>query len=101
MTSMTLISTLSPTMLTSSAFDIVGRSKIGQEKLAKQQKELVAKLRDEVDALGIETDGKGWRARAYLYGVEARMPDGWMTCASTSWPTRKCGRCRNHRIGDR
>jgi putative DNA methylase len=65
-------------MLTWGAFHIVGGSQTSREELARQQKKLVAKIRKEVDALEIETDGEGWRARAYLYCVEARMPDGWL-----------------------
>ena len=65
-------------MLTWGAFHIVGGSQTDREELARQQKNLVAKIRKEVDALDIETDGKGWRARAYLYCVEARLPDGWL-----------------------
>ncbi len=65
-------------MLTWGAFHIVGGAQASREELAREQKKLVAKIREEVDALGIETDGQGWRARAYLYCVEARMPDGWL-----------------------
>jgi putative DNA methylase len=65
-------------MLTWGAFHIVGGSPERRAELAREQEQLVAKIREEVDALGIETDGEGWRARAYLYCVEARMPDGWL-----------------------
>jgi putative DNA methylase len=65
-------------MLTWGAFHIVGGAQASREELAREQRKLVAKIREEVDALGIETDGQGWRARAYLYCVEARMPNGWL-----------------------
>ena len=33
----------------------------------------------EIDKLGVETDGQGWRAKVFLYCVEARCPQtGWM-----------------------
>ena len=40
---------------------------------------LVRQVRADVDRLGVETDGRGWRAKVYLYCVEARCPQtGWM-----------------------
>ncbi len=65
-------------MLTWSAFHIVGASPERRQELEKQQQQLITKLRNEVDMLGIETDGHGWRARAYLYCVEVLLPDGWL-----------------------
>ena len=36
-------------------------------------------VQTEIDQLGVETDGKGWRAKVFLYCVEARCPQtGWM-----------------------
>lgn len=36
-------------------------------------------MQKEIDALGVETDGTGWRAKAYLYCVEVKCPEtGWM-----------------------
>ena len=66
-------------MLTWGAFNIVGGSAESREKLAIDQKELVAKVQAEIDRLGVETDGNGWRAKVFLYCVEARCPQsGWM-----------------------
>jgi putative DNA methylase len=65
-------------MLTWGAFNIVGGSEVSREKLAKDQQELVRQVQAEIDRLSIETDGQGWRGRAYLYCVEARLPDGWL-----------------------
>ncbi|MCX7715620.1 MAG: DUF1156 domain-containing protein, partial [Clostridia bacterium] len=66
-------------MLTWGAFHIVGGSPEEREELKRAQEELVAKVQEEIDNLGIETDGKGWRAKAFLYCVEARCPQtGWM-----------------------
>ncbi|AVX31523.1 putative DNA methylase [Carboxydocella thermautotrophica] len=65
-------------MLTWGAFHIVGGSTEGREALAKAQKELVEKVQAEIDRLGVETDGQGWRAKVFLYCVEVRCPQtGW------------------------
>ena len=40
---------------------------------------LVEKVQAEIDKLGVETDGTGWRAKVFLYCVEVRCPEtGWM-----------------------
>ncbi len=66
-------------MLTWGAFNIVGGSAESREKLAIDQKELVEKVQAEIDRLGVETDGNEWRAKAYLYCLEARCPQtGWL-----------------------
>ncbi len=66
-------------MLTWGAFNIVGGSKQSHENLAKDQQELVRRVRAEIDNLGVEIDGKGWRAKVFLYCVEVRCPQtGWM-----------------------
>ena len=66
-------------MLTWGAFNIVGISQEMQTELDKAQKKLVEQVQKEVDALGVESDGKGWRAKAFLYCVEIKCPEtGWM-----------------------
>ncbi|MEW6665903.1 MAG: anti-phage-associated DUF1156 domain-containing protein [Thermodesulfobacteriota bacterium] len=66
-------------MLTWGALNIVGGTKESREKLLKEQRELARRVQAELDQLGVETDGKGWRAKAFLYCVEARCPQsGWM-----------------------
>jgi putative DNA methylase len=66
-------------MLTWGAFNIVGSSAEAREQLEKDQKELVTKVQAEIDRLDVETDGKGWRGKAYLYCVEVRCPQtGWL-----------------------
>ena len=66
-------------MLTWGAFHIVGGSPEDREKLAREQAALVRKVQKEIDQLGVETDGKGWRAKVFLYCVEARCPQsGWL-----------------------
>ena len=38
-----------------------------------------SRVQTEIDNLGVETDGKGWRAKVFLYCVETRCPQtGWM-----------------------
>ncbi|MGH8610822.1 MAG: anti-phage-associated DUF1156 domain-containing protein [Gammaproteobacteria bacterium] len=67
-------------MLTWGAFNIVGGSEASRKTLAHDQRQLVLRVQDEIDRLGVETDGKGWRAKAFVYCMEARCPQtGWMT----------------------
>ncbi len=74
-------SDLSPVacMLTWGAFNIVGAPADSRVKLKKDQELLVQHVQAEIDKIGVETDGQGWRAKAFLYCVEARCPQsGWM-----------------------
>ncbi len=65
-------------MLTWGAFNIVGANKEKRAEIDKAQKKLAEQVQIEIDALGIETDGKGWRAKVYLYCVESVCPEtGW------------------------
>lgn len=66
-------------MLTWASFHIVGASKCEREEKEKEQKQLVARVQVKIDKLGVETDGSGWRAKAYLYCLEVRcQQSGWM-----------------------
>ena len=66
-------------MLTWGAFHIVGGSPESREELERMQRRLVEKVQAEIDSLGVETDGKGWRTKAFLYCVEVRCPQtGWV-----------------------
>lgn len=66
-------------MLTWGAFNIVGAPPQIRKTLAHEQQELLCRVHAEIDRLCIETDGSGWRAKVYLYCVEARCPQsGWM-----------------------
>jgi putative DNA methylase len=66
-------------MLTWAAFNVVGASEDKHKELARQQRELVESVQRDIDQLGVETDGAGWRGKVYLYCVEARCPQtGWM-----------------------
>ena len=65
-------------MLTWGAFHIINGSPEEREKLERNQKALVENVQPEIDRLGIEVDGHGWRARAFVYCVEVRCPEtGW------------------------
>ena len=65
-------------MLTWGGFNIVGASPQKRLEIDNAQKELAKKVQTEIDALGIETDGKGWRAKVFLYCVEVVCPEsGW------------------------
>jgi len=73
-------------MLTWGAFNIVGISAECRKEIEEEQVQLVARVKTEIDALGIESDGKGWRGKVYLYCLE-------ITCPSSGWkvpvlPTR-------------
>jgi len=66
-------------MLTWASLHIVGGSEQDRGHDEHEQKRVVAKVLAEVDSLGVETDGKGSRAKSYLYCLEVRCPQsGWM-----------------------
>ena len=65
-------------MLTWGAFHIVGGSQASQAELEHMQHHLAGKVQEEVDRLGVETDGNGWRAKVFLYCLETRCTEsGW------------------------
>ncbi|AXY68261.1 DUF1156 domain-containing protein [Thermosynechococcus sichuanensis E542] len=65
-------------LLTWGAFHIVGGTPEERAQLEQDQQELVAKVQAEIDQLGIEEDGNGWRAKVFLYCLETRCPQtGW------------------------
>ncbi len=66
-------------MLTWGALNIVGGSSESRGRLAREQQALVQKVQEQIDALGVETDGNGWRIRAALHCIEVRCPQtGWL-----------------------
>jgi putative DNA methylase len=66
-------------MLTWGALHVVGGSAESREEFAHAQRDLVSRVQGEIDDLGIETDGAGWRAKVFLYCVEVRCPEtGWL-----------------------
>lgn len=65
-------------MLTWGAFNIIGASPEKRAAMRNEQEALVARVQSEIDSLGIEDDGKGWRAKVFLYCVE-------VVCHQTGW----------------
>lgn len=66
-------------MLTWGAFNVVGGSTESREKLNKAQQELMRRVQAKINELGIETDGKGWQSRNFVYCIEAPCPQtGWI-----------------------
>lgn len=66
-------------MLAWGAINIVGGSAEDRIRFAQDQRMLVGEIQKEIDQLDIETDGNGWRTKAFLYCLEARCPQtGWM-----------------------
>lgn len=65
-------------MLTWGALNIVGGSPEIRERLASEQTQLAQRVQEQIDELGVETDGNGWRAKVFLYCVET-------TCPQTGW----------------
>ena len=66
-------------MLTWGDFNIVGGTPESRMQLLKSQDALYRTVESEIDKLAIETDGKGWHAKAFLYCVEVLCPaSGWI-----------------------
>lgn len=77
----TFASDLNPVACTLSwgAFNIVGAKPAYRAQLAERLDSLVKSVRSEIDRLGIEAGLDGWRAKVYLYCMEARCPEtGWL-----------------------
>ena len=66
-------------MLTWGTLHIVGNSTRSRQESTHAQKELLERAKRGIDELDVESDGRGWRAKAFLYCMEARCPQtGWM-----------------------
>jgi putative DNA methylase len=65
-------------MLTWGAFNVVGANDEVRNAQEKVQENLINRVRNQIDELGVETDGKGWRAKIFLYCLE-------VTCPSSGW----------------
>jgi putative DNA methylase len=66
-------------LLTWGAFNVVGGSSESHEVLKQLQQLSVQTIQKEIDDLGVESDGHGWVAKAFLYCLEVRCPQtGWM-----------------------
>jgi putative DNA methylase len=65
-------------MLTWGALNIVGAAPEVRQEQLKEQEAMVLDIQQLVNELDVESDGRGWRAKAYLYCVEALCPQtGW------------------------
>ena len=66
-------------MLTWGAFHIVGAQPEERKCIEQEREKLVSRVQEEIDRLGIEEDGNGWRTKVFLYCVEAKCPQtDWM-----------------------
>ena len=65
-------------MLTWAAFNIVGGSALQRAEQEKSQVDLLGQVQSELDELGVESDGKGWRIKSLVYCLETKCPQtGW------------------------
>ncbi len=77
-------------LLTWGALHVVGASPERRAQLADAEVALISTVEKEIEALGIERDSAGNRAKAYLYCIETRCPHtGWMVPLSPSWVISK------------
>lgn len=66
-------------MLTWGALNVVGGKPEERAALNEATKVVCDAVEHELDGLGVELDGDGWRAKAFLYCVEVKCPEtGWM-----------------------
>ena len=65
-------------LLTWGAFNVVGASPERQDRIDIEQRSTISRVKAEIDALQVETDGNGWRVRVFLYCLE-------VTCPSSGW----------------
>lgn len=61
-------------LLTWGSFNIVGANIEEKNKLEKYKEQLVLKVSEEINKLGIESDNNGWQGKAYLYCLETKCP---------------------------
>jgi len=65
-------------MLTWGAFNVTGASPDARKDQEAARQALFDEVLAEIDALGFESDGDGWRGKAYLYCIEVVCPSsGW------------------------
>jgi len=73
-------------MLTWGAFNVIGADEKTRAEIKVAQEKIAADVDAEITALGIEHDGEGNRAKAYLYCLEATCPStGWSVPLAGSW----------------
>lgn len=72
-------------MLTWGALNIIGASPERAAEIRWLQQEAIKTARKKISELGIEQDGEGHQAKAFLYCLEARCPEtGWLVPLSTT-----------------
>jgi putative DNA methylase len=65
-------------MLTWGSQNIVGAPVSERKIIESELRELVREVKADIDNLGVETDGAGWRGKSYLYCLEVKCPSsGW------------------------
>lgn len=65
-------------LLTWGAFNVVGAGTTKRREIDENQRTIIKQVQEKINELGVETDGKGWRAKAYLYCLEVTCPEsGW------------------------
>jgi len=80
-------------MLTWGAFNIVGADEQTRDAIVAAQERVISTVEKKLVELGVEHDAHGNRAKAFLYCVEARTPDGWLVPMATSWVISRNKRC--------
>lgn len=65
-------------LLTWGGLNIVGASIEDRVIIESNQQKIVEKVKHDIEDLGVESDGKGWMAKAFLYCLEVKCPEtGW------------------------
>ncbi|KZM50776.1 anti-phage-associated DUF1156 domain-containing protein [Labrenzia sp. OB1] len=73
-------------MLTWGALNSLGATPQFRAEIAASQRAVALAVEQELSNLGVEQDGRGNRAKAYLYCLETRCPEtGWLVPISSSW----------------
>ena len=80
-------------MLTWGAFNVVGADEQTRETIAAAQARVLSAVEKKIVELGVEHDEHGNRAKAFLYCMEARTPDGWLVPMASSWVISRNKRC--------
>ncbi len=88
-------------MLTWGALNVLGADDETRESIAAALTAVADAVEAEIDALGIERDEEGNRAKAYLYCLETRCPQtGWMVPMAPSWVISEDKKCCAKLIAD-
>jgi putative DNA methylase len=65
-------------MLTWGGVNVIG-GQSSNANSATEENDVIQSVQSEIKSLGVETDGNGWYAKAFLYCVEIKCPEtGWM-----------------------